>query len=51
MLFRSEQDMVQACSRAEGGARMHAGAFHEALDLLEMKKNERPSHEEGVAVK
>lgn len=51
MLFRSDQDMVRACSRAEGGARMHAGAFHEALDLLEMKKNERPSHEEGVAVK
>ena len=51
MLFRSEPDMVRASSRAEGGARKHAGAFHEALDRLEMKKNERPSYEDGVAAK
>ena len=40
MLFRSEEGLVRACSRAEGAERKHAGVFHEALDLLEMKKHE-----------
>jgi hypothetical protein len=51
MLFRSEADIVRAFSRAEGGERKHAGAFHEALDLLEMKKSERPSSDDVIAAK
>jgi len=34
MLFMSAGDVTRACSRAEGGARRHAGVFHEALDLV-----------------
>jgi len=34
MLFRYEPEAIKACSRAEGGARRHAGVFHEALDLV-----------------
>ena len=34
MLFRYEPDAIMACSRAEGGARRHAGVFNEALDML-----------------
>ena len=34
MFFRFEPDVTYACSRAEGGARKHAGVFHETLDLL-----------------
>ena len=41
MLFRFKEGVVRACSRAEGADRRHAGVFHEALDLLEMKKHER----------
>jgi hypothetical protein len=51
MIFRSEDDMVHAFSRAEGGARKHAGAFHEALDLLELKKNVKRSDDDGASVK
>jgi hypothetical protein len=51
MLFKSEQDMIRACSRIEGGERKHAGVFHEALDLLEFKKNERQSYDEGDVAK
>jgi hypothetical protein len=51
MLFNSEQDMVRASSRAEGGERKHAGAFHEALDFLEMEKIERRSYAEEVSPK
>ncbi len=39
MLFRSQGELLQACSRAEGGGRRHAGVFHEALDLLELSKS------------
>lgn len=38
MLFRYEQDVTRACSRAEGGEREHAGVFHEALDLVDTRK-------------
>jgi hypothetical protein len=38
MLFRYGSDGTQACSRAEGGARRHAGVFHEALDLVDAGK-------------
>lgn len=38
MLFSYEQDVTRACSRAEGGARIHAGVFHEALDLVDARK-------------
>jgi hypothetical protein len=38
ILFRYEQDIVRACSRAEGRARRHAGVFHEALDLADGRK-------------
>ena len=51
IVIRSGHDMIRACSRAEGGERKHAGAFHEALDLLEMKKNERQSYDEVVSAK
>jgi hypothetical protein len=34
MLFMYGQDVIRAGSRAEGGARHHAGVFHEALDLV-----------------
>lgn len=45
MLFRYESDVIRACSRAEGGVRIHAGVFHEALDLLEMRRPDRQSFE------
>jgi hypothetical protein len=38
MLFRYEPNVISACSRAEGGARLHAGVFHEALDLVAARK-------------
>lgn len=40
MLFVDESDVTKACSRAEGGARRHAGVFHEALDLIDARKVE-----------
>ncbi len=40
-LFSHEGDLIVANSRAEGRGRVHNGVFHEALDLLEMKKHER----------
>lgn len=40
MLFRCESFVTRACSRAEGGARNHAGVFHEALDLIDARKDE-----------
>jgi hypothetical protein len=43
MLFMAGPDGVKAFSRAEGKGRSHAGVFHEALDLLEMKRPERQS--------
>jgi hypothetical protein len=46
MLFRSEPGATRACSRAEGGARRHAGVFHEALDLVDATKfDKRSSYE------
>jgi hypothetical protein len=45
MLFRAEQDVINACSRAEGRERRHAGVFHEALDLLEARRPDRQSFE------
>jgi hypothetical protein len=41
MLFRFGPDATRACSRAEGGARSHAGVFHEALDLVDARKPDR----------
>lgn len=41
MSFVSGPDVLQACSRAEGGRRKHAGIFHEALDLLEAGRPDR----------
>jgi hypothetical protein len=41
MLFRFDPEQTRACSRAEGRARIHAGVFHEALDLVDMRKDER----------
>jgi hypothetical protein len=38
MLFLYDKDAIKACSRAEGGARRHAGVFHEALDMVEGRK-------------
>jgi hypothetical protein len=43
MLFRYEPDATRACSRAEGGARRHAGVFHEALDLVDATKFDKQS--------
>lgn len=40
MLFRDEPDAIKAFSRAEGGARRHTGAFHEALDLVATERSE-----------
>jgi hypothetical protein len=37
MLFRFDPDMTRAYSRAEGGARKHAGIFHEVLDMIAKK--------------
>jgi hypothetical protein len=37
MLFSYDHDITRACSRAEGGARRHAGVFHEALDLIDAR--------------
>lgn len=34
MVFAREAAVTRACSRNEGGARKHAGVFHEALDLI-----------------
>lgn len=34
MVFAHGPDATIACSRTEGGARRHAGIFHEALDLI-----------------
>ncbi len=41
MLFRFDSDRTVAYSRSEGGARIHVGAFHEALDLVDLKRDER----------
>jgi hypothetical protein len=41
MLFRFDPDQTRAYSRSEGGARKHAGVFHEALDLVDLKSDER----------
>ncbi len=40
MLFRFDPEQTRACSRAEGSARIHAGVFHEALDLVDLKRDE-----------
>ena len=39
MLFDCADDGIRACSRAEGGARRHAGIFHEVLDFLAAGKS------------
>ena len=39
MLFRSDAGVVHAFLRAEGKRRMHAGIFHEGLDLLELAQH------------
>ena len=40
MLFRFEQGVTTACSFAEGGARKHAGVFHEMLDMIDAKQSQ-----------
>ncbi|HEY5523370.1 MAG TPA: hypothetical protein VIK21_09275, partial [Desulfuromonadaceae bacterium] len=40
MLFRFDQGVMTACSFAEGGARKHAGVFHEMLDTIDARKTE-----------
>jgi len=42
MLFLVEADAALAFSRAEGGRRRHAGAFHDALDLVEARRATTP---------
>jgi hypothetical protein len=42
MLFTSGADGIRAHSRAEGGRRRHGGVFHEALDLLEVRRLDVP---------
>ena len=39
MLLSFEPVRIMACSRAEGGARKHAGVFHELLDLVDAKRD------------
>ena len=41
ILFRFDPGQTRSCSRSEGGARIHAGVFHEALDLVDVKRDER----------
>lgn len=43
MLFRCDQGKTAAWSFAEGGARQHAGAFHEMLDMIDAKRGETPA--------
>jgi hypothetical protein len=43
MLFRLEGPGTTACSFAEGGARKHAGVFHEMLDLIDENKPVLPA--------
>ncbi|GAM08031.1 hypothetical protein OR1_00301 [Geobacter sp. OR-1] len=40
MLFRYDQGVATACSLAEGGARTHAGVFHEMLDMIDARRGE-----------
>jgi hypothetical protein len=40
MLFKFDPDVTRACSRAEGGARIHGGVFHEVLDMIDARKVE-----------
>ena len=40
MLFTFDPDHTRACSRTEGRARIHAGVFHGALDLVDSRSNE-----------
>jgi hypothetical protein len=40
MLFRFDQSVTTSCSFAEGGARKHAGVFHEMLDMIDAKRGE-----------
>jgi len=42
MLFRFDQGIMTTCSFAEGGARKHAGVFHEMLDLIDAKRDVTP---------
>lgn len=42
ILFRFDQGVATACSFAEGGARKHAGVFHEMLDMIETKRGGNP---------
>lgn len=42
MLFRFDRGVTTACSSAEGGARKHAGVFHEMLDMIDAQKGEPP---------
>jgi hypothetical protein len=38
MLFSFDQGVATVCSLAEGGAREHAGVFHEMLDMIDERK-------------
>lgn len=42
-LFKYDEGLIVASSRAEGRGRKHDGVFHEALDLLETKRVGRKS--------
>lgn len=42
MLFRFDQGVTTAYSFAEGGARKHAGVFHEMLDMIDAQRGETP---------
>ena len=42
MVFVREHDVINAFSRTEGRRRIHAGVFHEALDLLEARQSTNP---------
>jgi hypothetical protein len=44
MWFVCVSGVTTACSRAEGGARRHAGVFHEALDLIDARKAASEAH-------
>lgn len=46
MVFRSDGEMTTASSRSEARGRRHAGVFHEILDLLEARRQEKQAPEQ-----
>ena len=47
MLFIQAGPVMHGYSRAEGKGRLHAGVFHEALDLLALPRVNSPARHEG----